>query len=186
MLHNDGLVVRRGPGGMTASDVVHCAAVATLAFLAFSPLEWVRRWRRTAVYTGMAAGGAVGLRYTTGAPWWLTALLGIALLLFGLFVAMVAILRWRVDDVWFTRQGTSAALVMGDSLPVDGRRKGYLLHSWAAWPQGKGCGRAVADAAITQAPRPVWVDAATADLRDTYTRAGAVPDPAGTRWMLFE
>ena len=59
------------------------------------------------------------------------------------------------------------------------------LHTWATFRHRRSLGRAVLDAALTDAPRPLWLNPAISSLREFYLSKGAVPDPGGSRWLVL-
>lgn len=173
--------VVRGPDALNLGDVLHASAAGTLAFAVFPPREWFARWRRTGPYAGLYLLAAISLT-VLGAPWLLSLVIAVPLVLGALVCALAIIIRFRTDDIWLVRQGRDAALVLCDR---DRRHGGHRMHTWASWRHGRGLGAIVAREAIAHAPRPLWVMAATPELHHLYEEQGAQPDPAGSRWMFF-
>ncbi len=166
-------------------DLVVGASVVALTYLALPLKEQLIRWRRSgpnfAVFLAFAWLTPAFLP-PGASPWW--GLLVAPPVFFICMVVAHAVVILKEDDVWFIRDGLNGSLVLGGwtkSIPAPGR--GYWLHTWAAWPRHHGLGRVVGEAALTEAPRPLWILPATPELRELYARVGAVPH--GPRWMVI-
>ena len=169
------------PDALGFGDVLHASVTGTLAFLVLPLREWFIRWRRTGFHVALYLLITIELT-VLGAPWLLSLVIAVPLLLASMVCALAIIIRFRTDDIWLARDGRDAALVLCDR---DRRHGGHRVHAWASWRHGRGLGAAVAHDAIAQAPRPLWVMAATPELRSLYEHQGAQPDPAGSHWMFF-
>jgi len=173
-------VVHGQPGSAVA--LAHCAATLTVSFLAVPPREVFVRWRRTGPYLGLYAE-IVTVLLLVGIPWPWAIAAGTVVLVVLFAAASAFVIQRRITDSWYLRSGIDCALILAQRH----RRTGRLeLHSWSAWRKHRGLGRQVAAAALRDAPRPVWIQAATPDLRQLYADAGAKPDPGGSRWMVVE
>lgn len=165
-----------------ARAVWHCAVASTLAFLLVPAGEVVARWRRTLVYAIAAAAAVIGMRGGWGLSWWAAVPAGMVGTVAAATVASVIVFRFTCVDAWHARSGWDAAWIQCSRA---GRRGGYQLHSWSSWRHGQGLGRAVAEAALAQAPRPLWVEPATVGLRQLYLEHGALPGEGEARWVVF-
>lgn len=172
------LVVRSGPIGFV--ELLRCGAVVTLTNFTPPPHEWRSRWRRTPIYFALFGVTAWELAWL-GIPYVLAPVLA-AVLLVGAFTLGTAALDYRHRKdirMWRLWDGRAGAVCVVQWNP---RRQRHELHSWAAFPRRRGRGGVVARAAISEGPRPLWLDPATSRLPDHYRSYGFVDAP-GTRWM---
>jgi hypothetical protein len=163
-----------------SAALVHCAVVLTIADLARPPHDLTARAKRTAAYLTLYATNVVAL-HLLGAPPPIAALAAVPTMLLALTAGGVIVIR-RSHDAWHVRAGRDAALLL---LRHDRRRDRWELHSWVAWRQRRGLGGAVALAALTDTPRPLWLRPATPDLRGLYHAHGAHDDPH-TPWLVID
>lgn len=174
---------------MPLTTLLKFAAASTLTVLAVPPREIIPRWRRTVPYGILWLLAAVGAWGVWHPPLVLTLALG-ALLAVGSLVAATALfIRFRSHEVWRVQVGRDVAIVQlieerTGFLFGRRRHKRWVLHSWAAWRRGRGVGRLVADAAVAESPRPLWLQAATPKLREKYLELGAVDAHTGV-WMTL-
>ncbi len=160
---------------------VHCALIATVAFFFVPFREILIRWRRTV--PNLAALGLYTVVFYTFAASWVVAFVIAAVALLLVFTAVTAgLIRWRTDDMWHVRDGADGAVILTQWVSRHDRQE---LHTWATFRHRRGLGRAVLDAALTDAPRPLWLNPAISSLREFYLSKGAVPDPDGSRWLVL-
>lgn len=172
--------VRRGVR-TSLGALVHCALIATVAFLFVPWREIFTRWRTTVPYLlGVAAAAVVVHR--SGWPWVLAVPVSVITLVASVIVSMSIEMRWRSSDLWRARDGLDGAVI----LTRWNHRKGrHELHTWATFRHHRGLGHLVLDAAWADAPRPLWLNPATPSLRAFYLFKGAVPAPDGSRWLVL-
>lgn len=177
----DSIAVRRGPLGPLEN--VRSAVTVVLTNLTPPPREVVDRWRRTGVYGACWVLFVVALIWF-GVPWYASmplAWLGFAVLWTGTFSAE----QRRVGsdlEVWRGWSGAAGAVC---SVQWNPRRQRHEIHSWAAFPRGRGLGTPVLRTAIAQAPRPLWLRPATPELRSKY-RGHGFRDVPSTPWMKLD
>lgn len=168
--------VRIGPAA-----TLHCALVATVAFLFVPWREVFTRWRTTVPYLLAVAACTVVLHWS-GWPWVLAGPVSVITLVAAVIVSMAIEMRGRSSDLWRVRDGLDGAVI----LTRWNHRKGrHELHTWATFRHHRGLGQLVLDAAWADGPRPLWLNPATPSLRAFYLSKGAVPAPDGSRWLVL-
>ena len=159
---------------------LHCALIATVAFLFIPWKEILTRWRHTGPYLILLLLLGAEIHFY-GVPWAWAILAAPPTLFFVLTIVLACLIRWRTDDMWHVRDGVDGALIL---ISWNRRLRRHELHTWASFRHHRGLARLVVDAAFQDAPRPFWLDPATPSLREFYTAKGARPGPAGSRWMV--
>ncbi len=176
------MTVRSGPVGFL--ELVRCSLVIALTNLTPALTELLARWRRTLIYGASIAAYTVALVAVQGVPIYIA--LPVA---WGTFaIAVTAALVWlglahrRHITVWRAWRGIDGAVCMIEWNP---KRQRYEAHSWAAFRRHRHLGGPVADAAISHAPRPLWIEPALPELREMYRLSYGFADDPTSRWMYL-
>lgn len=176
------LSVRCDPIGL--GELTRCSLVIALTNMTPPPRELVSRWRRTLI-SGAAIGAySVVLVAGLGLPLYLGLILAWATFLFAYTYALVLLgmLRRRSTTMWRTWRGLDGAVCIIEWSP---KRQRYEAHSWAAFRRHRHLGGPVAQAAISQGPRPLWIEPALPTLRTLYRARYGFVDDRDSRWMYL-
>ncbi len=170
-------------GGIGFLELVRCGVVIALTNLTPALSELVARWRRT-LMCGIAIAAYGAALVALGLPIYLAPLVAWGTLAVAVTAALVGmgLARQRHLSVWRAWSGIDGAVCMIEWSP---KRQRYEAHSWAAFRRHRHLGGPVADAAISHAPRPLWIEPALQELRTMYRLSYGFADDLTSRWMYL-
>ncbi|MBK8460758.1 MAG: hypothetical protein IPL43_11745 [Micropruina sp.] len=167
----------------TMAERTRCALATALTNLTPPPSQWWARRAPLAAVLVTFLAGVSALAVIADLPWALAAIAAAVLIVGAHTVAFIVpdLIHRRHTTMWRAYHGHATAVCVTQWNP---RRARHELHSWAAFPRGRGLGGPVARTAIAGTPRPLWLHPATASLRELYRTHGFLDHP-GTSWMVL-
>lgn len=175
------VTVRSGPIGVL--ELSRAGFVVAVTNLTPPVAEVVARWRRTLIYGSCLVVYSVVLA-RLGVPFYAAPVIAWATLILAAAGATVGVnlAHRRHIGMWRAWRGVDGAVCAIEWNP---KRRRYEAHSWAAFRRHRRLGGPVADAAIGDGPRPLWLEPALPGLRERYRRRYGFLDDSESRWMYL-